>query len=64
MGIELPPWFRFCPNIKDPASLSEMLEIPSADSDDNIKDTGDEEKVGGKDELMVEEVGDDAEQDC
>lgn len=63
MGVELPPRLCLPANIKDPARMTQMIEIPSADSDENVKDTRDKEKVGGKDELMVEEMRNDAEQD-
>jgi hypothetical protein len=37
-----------------------MFEIPATDSDDNVEYNRDQEKVGGENELMVEEMSDDS----
>lgn len=56
VGVELPPRLHFAANIKDPTCLSEVGQIPPADSYDNVEDAGDQEEVGWEDELMVEEM--------
>ena len=60
VGVKLPPSLRFGPHIHHPASIPQTLQVQSSSKDDNVKDNGDEEKVGGKDKLVVEEVSDDA----
>jgi hypothetical protein len=37
--------------------VSKTIEIPPTDSDDDVENTGDKEKVGRKDQLMVVEMG-------
>jgi hypothetical protein len=56
MGIKLPPRLRFSPNIKDPTTMSKMIEIPSANGNDDVENTGYQEEVGRKDELVLVEM--------
>lgn len=63
MCIELPPRLSLCPHIKNPSGLAQVFEIPSAHSDDNVEDARDQEEVGGENELVMEEMGNDAEKD-
>ena len=43
--------------------MSEVVEVPSTDRNDNVEDTGYQEKIGWEDELMMEEVGYHSEKD-
>lgn len=58
MCVKLPPRLGFSSNIKDPTTMSEVVEVPSTDRNDNIEDTRYQEEIGWEDELMMEEVGD------
>jgi hypothetical protein len=58
MSIELVPRLRLFTDIKDPSGVSEIIQIPTANSYHDVKDAWDQEEVGGKDELVVVEVGD------
>lgn len=57
MCVKLPPRLSLSSNIKDPTTMSEVVEVPSTDRNDNVKDTRYQEEIGWEDELMMEEVG-------
>lgn len=40
-----------------------MSNAPAPDEDDDVENAGDDEKVAGKDQLMMEPMSDDAEND-
>jgi hypothetical protein len=63
-GIKGVPRLRNPSNIKDPTGMSQARDTPPADKYHNIKYTRDNEKVAGKDELVMESMGDDPEGDC
>ena len=62
-GVEFPPLLLLCTDIKHPTPLSQLHKAPPADRNNDVEADGYDEKVGGKDKLMVEEMSDDAKQD-
>ena len=62
-SVEFPPRLSIPSYVKDPAILSEVVKSPSSDENSDVESDRDGEKVSGKDELMVPEMGDEPEQD-
>ena len=63
VSVKFPPCLGFRSDVKDPARPPEVIKTPPPDGDDNVKDDRDEEEICWENELMMEEMGDNSEQD-
>ena len=62
-GVKLPPFLLLRPDVKHPSPFPQFLKAPTANPDDDVEHDRDDEEVCGENELVVEEMRDDAQED-
>ena len=63
IGVELPPGLRALSNIEYPSLPPQILQVPTADGNNDIEHKWYDEEVDRKDKLMTVEVRNDTKDD-